>query len=352
MERANEEFAKQNAEYRQKLRLFEMENTRLVEEAIRHKYIIRAQQVAIEQFINKTSVNLNALLQDMVSGSNRNLTLLTDYGQKMVQESQDLLIHLPGRSISEAPPKVTVRAQGSRRPLEPVVAPQVSEEERVVLRETEVHEEKELDTDAPAQNFVTERRHRGSSRSLEPCNPVTLEDGMLSTIPETSLDGVINVSAVDEVVESDEEPENVSMRSHEENHENMSLRSHKESQMNISTRSRQENQENISLNVEEPVEFVPTKRRRQHALEPLTETVTRRSRRKVVTLEEEHRISLNECPILLATPKCNTKRTRSPSRRTQTSIMETSVDDEVSRPRRRAAPENLTEPSLRRKMRQ
>lgn len=344
----NADLVQQLQDYKQKQRLYEVKNMQLIQESLIHQRIIREQKVIIESFVMQNSQDLNLFLGHLVTGHKQNMTVVTEFVQNMLCKLESLLIHIStDNTISRAParppqpPVVVVPSPLATTPAPPPTSVTVRAHRSLspVARRSDRQEE-EMDQNQPldVQSFVTTRRRNHSPRQLDeeegtgaekekvpPCDPVTLPDGMLSTIPETSMDGV-NISLPAEEEEDDEEEAESSSETEEEEEE--------EEVMPEVPAAPEANQENLSIDKVAP--FTPNPRKRMISSRSVLSPVD--------TNREEARVKRTRTPM----PR------KQPCRRDQREEEEDEQEEATkssARPKRRAAPQTLAEPSLRDKLR-
>lgn len=344
----NADLVQQLQDYKQKQRLYEVKNMQLIQESLIHQRIIREQKVIIESFVMQNSQDLNLFLGHLVTGHKQNMTVVTEFVQNMLCKLESLLIHIStDNTISRAParppqpPVVVVPSPLATTPAPPPTSVTVRAHRSLspVARRSDRQEE-EMDQNQPldVQSFVTTRRRNHSPRQLDeeegtgaekekvpPCDPVTLPDGMLSTIPETSMDGV-NISLPAEEEEDDEEEAESSSETEEEEEE--------EEVMPEVPAAPEANQENLSIDKVAP--FTPNPRKRMISSRSVLSPVD--------TNREEARVKRTRTPM----PR------KQPCRRDQREEEDDEQEEATkssARPKRRAAPQTLAEPSLRDKLR-
>lgn len=360
----NAELIKQVQENKLKQRLFEMKNLQLEQQSIIHQQIIREQKIIIESFVNQNSQDLTVLLAQLVEGQKQNMTVVTDFVQNMLLKLQSLLIHISSDSSARGaapltpfvaqrsaatptqpttqptPSAVTVRSVRAHRSLSPVVRgdPEAGQEEG----EKETEHSREIAERPTQEMFVTRRRRNNTPRNSEeledemdkeqekqtvepPCEPFTLPDGMLSTIPETAEKRQQQMEREDEAEEDSGEEEE------DEDEEN---ESQDEELVNV-------DQENISIDKTPSPAIVVAATRRKRML----------SSRSVLSPVDPNQV------------EARVKRTRTPMPRKHAEVgVASTVEEEddqpqpqdislTCRPRRKAAPSTLVEPSRRVKMR-
>lgn len=386
----NADLVAQLQDYKQKQRLFELKQMQLMQESLIHQRLIREQKVIIESFVMQNSQDLNQFLNLLVSGHKQNMTVVAEFVQEMLRKLESLLIHISTDSSSNRPQpkppqpvevpgvsgeasKVTMRAVRVHRSLSPVAKSSNEQAEGGPLgsrmfKRTEAEqdgEEEDSENLEPAvQNFVTKRRRNLSPRhfdfdeeetgdappevgseplavermSVPACDPITLPDGMLSTIPETSQDGLNG--SVPQVQEEEEDSEDedatvdegtVAMTDEEEEQPQTQPVPEPEPEPEPED---QENQENEIIAIDEVTivaSSTPNPRKRMISL------------RSVLSPVDTNRV------------EARVKRTRTPMpRKRVTKEAQPEEENDISltlRPRRRAAPQSLAEPSLRDKLR-
>lgn len=346
----NADLVQQLQDYKQKQRLYEVKNMQLIQESLIHQRIIREQKVIIESFVMQNSQDLNLFLGHLVTGHKQNMTVVTEFVQNMLCKLESLLIHIStDNTISRAPARPPQPAAVVAQP--PLVTTPAPPPTSVTVRahrslspvaRRSDRQEEEMDQNQPldVQSFVTTRRRNHSPRQLDEeeeegtgpekekvplCDPVTLPDGMLSTIPETSMDGV-NISLPAEEEEDDEEEAESSSETEEEEEE--------EEVMPEVPAAPEANQENLSIDKVAP--FTPNPRKRMISSRSVLSPVD--------TNREEARVKRTRTPM----PR------KQPCRRDQREEEDDEQEEATkssARPKRRAAPQTLAEPSLRDKLR-
>lgn len=189
---------------KQTVQLLEARNLKLIEEAFNHQRIIREQKKIIESFVMNNSVDLNDFLGHLVNGHKQNMTVVTDFIQKMLRKLENLLLNVSSEGqgpVPAAPVPETVterpRAPRAHRSLSPAAMRDTEESQPL--------ESNDLPTASPSEQFITKRRRNYNAEqpvepppplveppavpAQPPPEPTTLPDGMLSTILETSQDG-------------------------------------------------------------------------------------------------------------------------------------------------------------------
>lgn len=381
----NADLIMQVQEYRQKQALFERKSMQMMQESLLQQRVIREQKMIIESFVNQNSQDLNQFLGHLVDGHKQNMTVVTEFVQNMMLKLQGLLMHISQDSGTQPPkPKYNRPVAAAPKPMSPLAA-ETALTTSVTHRAVRAHRSlspvatrsKEGDEDQDQEmielravdNFVTKRR-RPHSPDFEnnsstqktvtptppPCDPVTLPDGMLSTIPETetSVDAINNSAAIGGVIEEEKEDDEESEAEEEEKNEEIE----KEGNATESEEEESETEEDIPL---------PSPK------------ITQRTRRKAPTIqapppeEDAENIPVDEVSVVIASSTPNprkrmlssrsvlspvdmnreetrAKRTRTPVPR---KLAEEPLEESHSlRPRRRAAPGSLAEPSCKNKLRQ
>lgn len=429
----NADLIAQLQRYKQQQRMFEMKVLQMERESMEDKKTIRSLHLQIESFVNSNSALLNDFLGDLVQGHNSNMTTATDFAQKILQNLHSLLIP-PGLSLSvpsddpapaatapvALPSSVQQRCRPLRthRSLSPVA---VREEQPATTDETPLGswkggkaveegngQQEDDDCAQDMERFVTKRRRNYSPPTVNdqedvekdvvqrvkmtPREPVTLPDGMLSTIAETSTDDerVLSVSSqlepipdlVEEEVEEEageEQEEDEDAEAEEEAEEEQEVEEDAEEEQEVEEKAEEEQEveeepveeeeeeeahkENSFIAIDAIASSTPNPRRRviptRTVLSPVDPNVLERIR------EREENKGVATSGHVEEVKKTRTSRKRTPQqvqeptkRRKKTlEVVDLRESTDVSefnssRPRRKAAPKNMKEAPLNSKLRQ
>lgn len=374
----NLELIKQVEEYKRRQRLYELQNMQKMQESLIHQRIIREQKIVIESFVSQNTQDLNQFLNLLVTGHQQNLSAVAQFVQSMLTKFENLLMHISADDVGYRAPR---EAEATQRAPQVVTEPEaaVVEAPQVTIRARRAHRslspvamgsrggdevEDAVEEDVPVESFVTKRRRNYSPRTSEeavegeeevkrteevktvvpPCEPVTLSGGMLSTIPETSQDDLSVVQEQEDVDSSEEEEE-------------------------------QESDEEVNVNTDEPEDVVeeeeedeqedpePDQDQENNTIPdicidevPAIASSTPNPRKRMLTA----RSVLS--PVDTNRVEARVKRTRAVNKGSKKAPAAKQIladeneeqhqDISMSlRPRRRAAPQTLAEPSLRDKLR-
>lgn len=388
----NLELIKQVEEYKRRQRLYELQNMQKMQESLIHQRIIRDQKIVIESFVSQNTQDLNKFLNLLVSGHQQNLSAVAQFVQSMLTKFENLLMNIsadnvayrgpqeavttqrapqvvtePEAAVVEAP-KVTVRARRAHRSLSPVAMGSRGgdeEEESPLFRRTNA-DEAAAKEDVPVESFVTKRRRNYSPRTSEaaeeeeevtrteevvktvvpPCEPVTLSDGMLSTIPETSQDD-LSVLQEQEDEDSSEGEEQESDEEEEDQPENVNTNDEpgdvveEEEQVDPEPDQDQENNTIPEICIDEvPAIASSTPNPRKRML----------TARSVLSPVDTNRVEAR----VKRTRAVNKGSKKAPAAKQILGEEDEEQHQDISmslRPRRRAAPQTLAEPSLKDKLR-
>lgn len=396
--------------YKQQQRLFEMKVLQMERESMEDKKKIRSLHAQIECFVNSNSALLNDFLGDLVQGHNSNMTTATDFAQKILHNLHSLLIP-PGVSVpSDDPPVTTLpasvqqrcRPMRTHRSLSPVAVREERQEENIEQRNRSKAIEQgvaqqEDDCAQDMERFVTKRRRNYSPPIVQeqeqedvkedeptavvqrvkvtPREPITLPDGMLSTIAETSTDDerVLNVSSLIDPLpdldeeEEEQEPEDGEEEDAGEEEEEAEVEDEPdEVEEDEPVQEEEVDKENSILPINIVASSTPNPRRRRviptrTVLSPVDQNVLERIRARggkgvAATGELEEEVQKTRMRRKRATHQVQ----EPPKRRKKTleivELEESTTADvsefNSSRPRRKAAPRNMKEAPLNSKLRQ
>lgn len=393
--------------YKQQQRLFEMKVLQMERESMEDKKKIRSLHAQIECFVNSNSALLNDFLGDLVQGHNSNMTTATDFAQKILHNLHSLLIP-PGVSVPSDDPSVTTlpasvqqrcRPMRTHRSLSPVAVREERQEEENIEqrnRSKAIEEgvaQQEDDCAQDMERFVTKRRRNYSPPIVQeqeevkedeptavvqrvkvtPREPITLPDGMLSTIAETSTDDerVLNVSSlIDPLPDLDEEEEEEEEEQEPEDGEEEEEAGEEDDPDEVEedepVQEEEVDKENSILPVNIVASSTPNPRRRRviptrTVLSPVDQNVLERIRAGggkgvAATGELEEDVKKTR-----TRRKRTTHQVQEPPKRRKKTLeiveLEESTTADVSefnssRPRRKAAPKNMKEAPLNSKLRQ
>lgn len=320
----NQDLIQQVQEYKRRQRLFEMKDLQMMQESLILRRIIREHKALIESFVVQNSQDLNILLNQMSDGNEEGMSVVTEFVKRMSINLQNLLLNISTDDNSLAEKKRSFGSQPKR-----AAQVKTDETQKVV---SESREKQEDDAEPPVDCYITKRRRGNISPrnfthietdETEPtpepeCDPKTLSNGMLSTIPENPMDGNCDQILITTTQEDDgEEKRDVIDQPAE-------VVSDKENVVYSGKIS-------IMMDSEDVATATANPRKRMYASRSVLSPVD--------TNPTETRIKRSRTPI----PK---------KRSEQLLEQEITTETVMARPRRKAAPQVLTEPAINRKMRQ
>lgn len=385
--------------YKQQQRLFEMKVLQMERESMEDKKKIRSLHAQIECFVNSNSALLNDFLGDLVQGHNSNMTTATDFAQKILHNLHSLLIP-PGVFVPPDDPQVTTlpvsvqqrcRPMRTHRSLSPVAVREERQEddcaqdmERFVTKRRRNYSPPIVQEQEQEQEEVKEDEPTAVVQRVKvtPREPITLPDGMLSTIAETSTDDerVLNVSSLIDPLpdlDEDEEEEQETEEEEEAGEEEEDEAGEEEEEAEVEdeldeveedepVQEEEVDKENSILPINIVASSTPNPRRRRviptrTVLSPVDQNVLERIRARggkgvAATGELEEEVQKTRTRRKRATHQVQ----EPPKRRKKTleivELEESTTADvsefNSSRPRRKAAPKNMKEAPLNSKLRQ